>query len=87
MKDVVFVTDAQYVAGRVLEITFSDGLTGKIDYSDWIDRYPYFEPLKDNEYFKNFSLDGFTVVWPNGADIAPETLHKLALSSEIQQTG
>jgi hypothetical protein len=33
--------------------------------------YP-FEPLKGVKYFQRFFLDGWTVAWPNGADIAPE---------------
>lgn len=85
MRDIIFVTNAQYVSGRVLELTFSDGIKAPIDYSDWIEKYPFFSPLKDAEYFKNFSLDGWTVVWPNGADIAPETLHKIAVTSQSRQ--
>jgi hypothetical protein len=29
-------------------------------------------PVKE---FRKFFLDGGTVCWPNGADVAPETLH------------
>ena len=38
--------------------------------------------LKDVGYFQRFFLEVGTVTWPNGADIAPETLHEHAISSE-----
>ena len=31
-----------------------------------------FEPLKDLDYFKRFSVKYNTVEWENGADFAPE---------------
>jgi hypothetical protein len=39
-----------------------------------------FAPLADPQYFAKVRLDEElgTIVWPNGADIAPDTLHRLA---------
>ena len=77
----VRVKSAEYVSGRILEVTFSNGAKADLDFSGWIDRFPFFEPLKDDQYFKNFTLDGWTVSWPNGADIAPETLYEIAIAT------
>jgi hypothetical protein len=68
------VTAARYLGDHRLEVTFADGTQKTIDFSRWL-RGPVFEPLKDVGYFKQFILDGWTVSWPNGADIAPETLY------------
>lgn len=81
MGDIIVVTKAQYVSGTTLELIFSDGVKADVDFAVWIEKYPFFEPLKNVEYFKNFSLDGWTVVWPNGADIAPETLYEIAIGA------
>lgn len=86
MNDLVVVTKAEYVRDHTLALTFSDGLRADINYSVWIEKFPFFEPLKNIEYFKTFSIDGWTVSWPNGADIAPETLHKIALQQAQPQT-
>lgn len=70
-----FVVAAVYLSGHTLEVTFSDGLVKQIDFSVWL-KGPVFEPLRDVDYFRRFLLDGWTVAWPNGADIAPETLYR-----------
>ncbi len=82
MKDLILVTSAKYLHGYTLELTFNDGVKAEIDFTDWIKKYPFFKPLENIEYFKNFKLDGWTVVWENGADIAPETLYEIAIKNQ-----
>lgn len=69
------VTEARYVSGRTLWLRFSDGAAGEVDLSTEI-HGEVFEPLRDVEYFRKFELSRElgTVVWPNGADFAPEFL-------------
>lgn len=83
MNELITVSNAEYVSDYVIGLTFSDGVRANIDFSAWIDKYPFFAPLRDLTYFRNFSLDGWTVAWPNGADIAPETLYEIALKSQV----
>ena len=68
------VIRAAYRGGHRIHVTFNDGAEATLDFRQWLDG-PIFEPLKDTTYFRRFFIDGGTVVWPNGADIAPETLH------------
>jgi len=69
------VIRATYADGFRIHVTFSDDLQGTVDLQSWLEG-PIFEPLKDRNYFQRFFVDGGTVVWPNGADIAPETLYE-----------
>jgi hypothetical protein len=85
MRDIIVVTTANYINGHTLALTFSDGVKAEVDFSNWIEKYSFFEPLKDTNLGGGGSLDGWTVVWPNGADIAPETLHKIALKANQSQ--
>ena len=80
MKFLPSVTSAKYDGGYRLLLTFNDGTSGSVDFSRWLEG-PVFEPLKDIVYFQRFFLDGGTVGWPNGADIAPETLYEEAKKS------
>src|SRR5438552_3516375 len=75
------VVRAEFRGGTKIHLTFNDGLENTVDFAQWLDG-PVFEPLKDRAYFQRFFLDGGTVAWPNGADVAPETLHGHATSSE-----
>jgi hypothetical protein len=75
------VVRAESRGGCKIHLTFNDGLQSTVDFSRWLDG-PVFEPLKDPAYFQRFFIEGGTVAWPNGADVAPETLHEQARSNE-----
>lgn len=70
------IDDAKYLDGYRVWVKFSDGVEGQVDLEDELEG-PVFEPLKDSDYFKQFTLEGHTLTWPNGADFAPEYIHSL----------
>ena len=74
MKFLPAVVHAEHLGGFRLHILFNDGSENTIDFERWLEG-PMFEPLKEPQYFRRFFVDGGTVAWPNGADIAPETLY------------
>ena len=77
MKTVPCVIKAEYRGGYRIHLTFDDRSEATVDFRRWL-KGPVFKPLKDRRFFRRFFLDGWTVAWPNGADIAPETLYEYA---------
>jgi Protein of unknown function (DUF2442) len=73
---ILHVVRAEYRGGHRVHLWFNDQTDGEIDFQLLLDG-PIFEPLKDEETFKKFSLEGHTIAWANGADFAPEYLHDL----------
>jgi hypothetical protein len=69
------IIDSRYIAGHTVWLRFSDGAEGEIDLSSEL-YGPIFEPLRNIELFRQFVLhpELRTLVWPNGADFAPEFL-------------
>jgi len=76
------VISAEYRGGFRIHLVFNDGVESTVDFSPWLDG-PIFEPLTSEAYFQRFFLEGGTIGWPNGADIAPETLHAEAKASQV----
>src|SRR6266540_1607196 len=71
------VTYIRLLEEHRVHLVFSDGTEGVADLSDLVGRGPVFMPLTDPEFFRQVRLDEElgTIVWPNGADVAPESLY------------
>ena len=82
MFELVHVTGVEVVGEHRLRLVFEDGVEGEFDMSGW-KWTGVFAPLADQEYFAKVALDEElgTIVWPNGADIAPERLRMDAVPS------
>jgi hypothetical protein len=73
--EMIEVTNVEPLGGFVLRLRFNDDTERVVDLEAelW---GPVFEPLKENpELFRAVKIEGPTIAWPNGADLAPEFLH------------
>jgi hypothetical protein len=71
------ITAVEVVSHGVLRLTFADGLSGEVDVLDRM-RGPVFEGARTPKGFNKAKADPETgtVVWPGGADLAPDTLYE-----------
>ena len=69
------IVEARYVRGYTVWLRFSDGSEGTVDLAEELTG-PMFEPLRDTQVFSQVKLHpGLrALVWPHGADLAPEFL-------------
>ncbi len=70
-----------------LRLTFDDGTVGEVDLTgrEW---RGVFEPLRDPHHFARVTVDSEAgrIIWPNGADMAPEPLYAEAHRSSSHAT-
>lgn len=76
------IKGVENLGGYRLRLTFADGLIFDVDLEEKLHGQvgTVFEPLRDPEFFARAYVDPEigTVVWPNGADLAPDALHEQA---------
>lgn len=70
------VTQLEYKRQYVYHIVFDNGTEGEIDFSPYLERGKVFQTLVSLSFFRQARIEGGTIAWPNGADIAPETLYE-----------
>ena len=70
------VVSFESVAPYTLGVHFEDGTEQVIDFEPVLEG-EIFAPLRDLELFRQVTIDPevSTLVWPNGADFDPATLH------------
>jgi len=77
------VADVKVLHDFVVRLRFSDGTVGDLDLLPHL-WGPVFQPLRDDPaMFAQVRVDpeARTIVWPNGADLAPEALHRMVARS------
>ncbi len=77
------VSAARPLAGRSVELTFQDGIIRTLDLSPLLWGPVFSEIAVDDALFGRVYVDEElgTICWPNGADLAPETLYQAAVSA------
>ena len=73
---ILHITEAKYIKDYEVEVVFNDGRRGIADLSGVL-YGPVFKPLKDKKLFAQLRVDQeiATITWPNGADLAPESVY------------
>ncbi len=74
---ILHVREAKYLHDYVVWLRFNDGAEGEVDLAGELEG-EVFGPLRDKRKFRNFRVDPEmeTIVWSNGADLAPEFLYE-----------
>jgi Protein of unknown function (DUF2442) len=80
MRSTPLLTEAKPLGGYTVRVRFEDGTIAEVDLSYLLEYGGVFEPLRDLDFFRQLRADpeAGTIVWPNEADIAPETLYARA---------
>ena len=77
MKHLIYrVLSFQIIKPYTLRVRFDDGTEQEIDFQPVLGGELY-RPLRELDLFEQVSIDPevHTLVWPNGADFDPATLH------------
>src|SRR3989304_3294471 len=79
------VSEARHIEGYKIELVFKNGKKGIIDLKEYIYKGGVFNRFSEIEYFKQFYVNKEigTLCWPDGLDIAPETLYHEATGEPL----
>ena len=69
------VIEVHSVAPRELSVRFEDGLSGVL-HIDLTFCTGVFDPLRDDLTIGEAQVNNGVIVWPNGLDLAPDTMYR-----------
>lgn len=75
MKTIFKIVKAEYVKDYILRLTFSNDEVRIMDFTPLMQK-GICRKLQDLNYFRNFTLDPFTVDWNNEIGFAPQYLYE-----------
>ena len=67
------IPNREFITRKTIHIEFDNGVAGDIDFAEYLNKGPVFFPLRNKDLFRQATIEGGTIAWPNGADVAPET--------------
>lgn len=86
------ITDVDVLHDHVVRLRFADGLEKSVDVGSYLHGPAFADIRHDPVAFASVAVDpdAGTILWPNGADLAPDVLHdgrrSARMESEAQAT-
>jgi hypothetical protein len=80
------IDEVEWRGAHLLRLVFDNGVEKVVDVSPLLTG-PVFEPLRNPMQFRQVRIDPVarTVVWANGADLAPEALFALESAETMER--
>ena len=70
------IIELKYKKEYIYHIKFDNGVEGDLNFSSYLSRGNVFSCFSDKKFFSKAKIEGGTISWPNGVDIAPETIYE-----------
>jgi hypothetical protein len=80
------ITDVEVLHDHVVRLRFADGVEKLIDLDPYLHGPVFSEIRRDWSVFASVRVDrgAGTIVWPNGADLAPDVLYEGRSSARME---
>jgi hypothetical protein len=81
------IINVNKLGGYRLELEFDNGRKGVVDLASYAARGGVFSRFADKSYFDAVTLNRElgVLTWPDGVDIAPETIYEAAMVAESSE--